>query len=494
MNPPSNTIAGLPRVPLAVLLLAIVFAIVSQLLPRTSPTSTRAGAPNAAGQSVAPSAPVVGDPVTGDPAAGQQPVVAPSPDLLGTDALVPADEIQVSRDLKRIRADVAFWGGRFAESPGDFVSAVRLAASEIELARATGDLTAYLAASAAVEGALDAYPTYGPALDYRGVIQIALHQFQDARASATAILATNPEDPAALATLGDATLELGDVAAAADAIGRLRAIDDSAASLVRSSHLAFIEGRTADAVRASRGAVAAARRDEGVSNGLAWFQYQLGDTLIATGDRAGAKKAYAGALRSEPRSHLARWGLARVAAADGDLDEAIAQLDKAIAIIPLPQSLARRADLYRLRGADGDAQREQNDRKTVLAIARLAGSAADVYDRVLSLYLAGSGDDPALALTLAEDEIAIRKDVYGYDALAWALLANDRPAEADEAMTTALAFGTKDARLLAHAGMIAAALHQDDRARMLLGQALDLDPSYDPLEASIARATLAGLR
>jgi Flp pilus assembly protein TadD len=488
MNNTSHIIAGLPRRPLAVLLLlAMVVAIVSQLLPRTSPASTRA-APNPPAASFAPS--IAG----GDPIASQLPAVAPVPSTIGTDSLAPADTIEVSRDLKRIRADVAFWGGRFAESPGDFVSAIRLAASEVELARATGDLTAYLAANAAVDGALAAYPTYGPALDFQGVIQIALHQFEEARASSTAILATNPSDPAALATLGDATLELGDVDAAADAFRRLRAVDASAASLVRTSHLAFIQGRTADAVKASRAAVAAARRDEGVGNGLAWFQYQLGDTLIATGDRAGAKKAYMGALRSEPRSHLARWGLARVAAADGDLDEAIAQLDRAIAIIPLPQAIARRADLYRLRGADGDTQREENDRKTVLAIAQLAGSAANVYDRILALYLAGSGNDPARALILAENEIAIRRDVYGYDALAWALLANDRPAEADEAMTTALAFGTRDAKLLGHAGMIAAALHQDDRARTLLGQALDLDPSYDPLEASIAQATLEGLQ
>ncbi len=97
-------------------------------------------------------------------------------------------------------------------------------------------------------------------------------------------------------------------------------------------------------------------------------------------------------------------------------------------------------------------------------------------------------------MRLAEREIEARRDVYGYDALAWALLANDRPAEADEAMTTALAFGTRDAKLLYHAGMIAAALHDDDRARGLLADALDLDDSFDPAAAARARATLETLR
>ena len=161
--------------------------------------------------------------------------------------------------------------------------------------------------------------------------------------------------------------------------------------------------------------------------------------------------------------------------------------------MPLPESLARRADLYRLRGAAGDAKLEAADRKTVLAIAQLAGTASGVYDRTLALYLAGSGGDPVRALALAEGEIAVRKDVYGYDALAWALLANDRPAEADDAMTRALGSGTRDAKLLYHAGMIKAALGDHGRARELLTDALALDASFDPLAASLARAALEGL-
>ena len=229
-------------------------------------------------------------------------------------------------------------------------------------------------------------------------------------------------------------------------------------------------------------------------NGLAWYEYQLGETLIATGDRAGAAEAYAAALAMEPRSHLARWGLARVAAADGDLDEAITQLSSAIDIVPLPDFLARRADLYRMRAATGDAKLEANDRKTVLAIAQLSGEAATVYDRALALYLAGTGDDPVRALALAEAEIEIRKDVYGYDALAWALLANDRPEEAQTAIDNALAFGTRDAKVLYHAGMIAAARGDDARARELLTDALAIDASFDPYQATLAQARLADLQ
>ena len=61
------------------------------------------------------------------------------------------------------------------------------------------------------------------------------------------------------------------------------------------------------------------------------------------------------------------------------------------------------------------------------AIAKLAGAAGNVYDRGMSLFLADHGLDPARAVTLARDELAVRPDVYGYDTLAWALLARVTP-------------------------------------------------------------------
>ena len=61
-------------------------------------------------------------------------------------------------------------------------------------------------------------------------------------------------------------------------------------------------------------------------------------------------------------------------------------------------------------------------------------------------------------------------------------------------MSRALAFGTRDAKLLYHAGMIAEALGQTARARTFLEDSLALDPSFDPLQVIRARATLATLR
>ena len=178
---------------------------------------------------------------------------------------------------------------------------------------------------------------------------------------------------------------------------------DGAAARVRESHLAFIEGRTADAVAFSRSALAAARAEGAVASGLAWYAYQLGDTLIATGDRAGAATAYGDALAADPTSHLAHWGPARVAAADGRIDDAIAQLDAAIAVVPLPEFVARRADLYAMRGGTGDAAREAADRKTVLAIAQLYGEASASTTGPCRCTSRARRSTPPAPLSLARD-------------------------------------------------------------------------------------------
>ena len=397
-------------------------------------------------------------------------------------------------DIARIKANIDFWSGRVARDRDDFISSNRWGISEIELARATGDLSAFLRADAAFDTTLARDPRNAAAIGYKGSVLVSLHRFVDAAALARTVLERQPNDPVALATLGDASLELGDIDAARDAYARANVVARSAATLVRLGHLAFLTGDTPGALAAATAAAGLADSEGAEGERAAFYRYQLADVLISTGDQAGAAKEYTAALAADPGSFLAHSGLARVAAANGDLDEAIRQLDGAIAIVPQPDFLARRGDLYSLRAAQGDDRLAADDYATVEAIAKLAGDAAGVYDRTLVLYLANHGLEPARAVALADAELAIRKDAYGYDAAAWARLAAGRAADADVMMTRALQFGTRDAKLLYHAGMIALALDQKDRARTLLEESLALDPSFDPLQVSRARATLTTLR
>jgi Flp pilus assembly protein TadD len=94
---------------------------------------------------------------------------------------------------------------------------------------------------------------------------------------------------------------------------------------------------------------------------------------------------------------------------------------------------------------------------------------------------------------LASEELAVRPDIYGSDALAWALLNAGRAADALPHVQDALAAGTQDARLWYHAGLVEAATGNVDAARTHLTNALALGPALDPVARDRAAAALAVL-
>jgi tetratricopeptide (TPR) repeat protein len=98
------------------------------------------------------------------------------------------------------------------------------------------------------------------------------------------------------------------------------------------------------------------------------------------------------------------------------------------------------------------------------------------------------------ALQLALAELRTRKDIYGYDAAAWAHFKNGNLEEAQIFIEQAMALGTRDAQLYFHAGMIALELGQKDQAREYLEEALAINPHFSILHAEKARRALEILK
>jgi len=96
-------------------------------------------------------------------------------------------------------------------------------------------------------------------------------------------------------------------------------------------------------------------------------------------------------------------------------------------------------------------------------------------------------------LRLAEQEAAVRDDIYTDDTLAWACYKNGRLARAKRAASRAQRLGTEDALLDYHAGVIAAALGRPGAGRRHLRHALALNPHFDLHEVPRAKALLAEL-
>src|SRR4029450_6313754 len=85
------------------------------------------------------------------------------------------------------------------------------------------------------------------------------------------------------------------------------------------------------------------------------------------------------------------------------------------------------------------------------------------FHRAWSLFLLDHGREVPRVLARVREEIQSRRDVYGYDLLAWALHLSGDQRQASIAMSRALVLGTRDAMLFYHAGVIA--LAQGDQAR-----------------------------
>jgi tetratricopeptide (TPR) repeat protein len=401
-----------------------------------------------------------------------------------------APAANVPGSLAQIDHSIAAWTTNLARNDRDFLSAANLAALYEGRARLSGDVGDYSRAADAAERSLSIQPGQLDVLALHARLALATHDFARALSEASALDRTAPDQPGILAIIGDAQLELGQVDAATSQFARVEELAPGPAISARMARLAFLRGDTTGAIQKAEAAAADAVAAGITGPSLSWYAYLTGTMHLAAGAPETAATWFDRAIAAWPQSYLALAGKARAAAAVGDLDAAIDGYRAAIAIAPQPDALAALGDLLALRGDDRGA-REQYD--TVVAIARLQGSGGLVFNRQLVLFDVNHDREVAAALELADTELVARRDIYGYDAQAWALLANGRAADADAAMTKALALGTRDAMLLYHAGEIARAVGDSARARDLLEQALALRGALDPLSASRARASLGAL-
>lgn len=402
---------------------------------------------------------------------------------LGGTALGAADVT----DTTALTKAAGVWSANLRRDPEDFVSAQNLALVLYTRGRLTGSADDDVAAQAAVDQGLRAYPEDRGGRTMKALLQFTLHDFRGAIATASAVHAEDPGALQALATIGDSQLELGQYDAAAKVFDELEVAQPGAAVTARLARLAAIRGNDATAASLAARATKEARGEGSDGPSFAFYPYLEGYLAFQAGRLDDAVAADRAAVAAWPGSHLGHEALAKALAAQGHLDEAMSEYERAIAIVPQPEYLAGLGDLEQLSGRAADAARQY---ATVDAIA---GLQATLYNRQLVLFDINHGRHVAGALALAETELATRKDVFGWDAYAWALLANDRAADADAAMRQALALGTKDALLDYHAGMIAKALGDGARATELLTAALARNPGFDPLQAERARAALREL-
>ena len=222
----------------------------------------------------------------------------------------------------------------------------------------------------------------------------------------------------------------------------------------------------------------------------AWFHVRNGDLAFASGDFTLSEQRYREALRLFPRHIAAFTGLARLYAAQHQWQEALNAANQGIELMPLVETLSYKADAQLALG-DQEGAAETED---LIGVVAYLSKVKGIYDRALAVYYTEHGTHLPEALEIARSEVAVRDDIYAEDTLAWAAAANGQWQEAERAARRATRYGTEDALVQFHAGMIALHLGNREEAIKRLTQAVNLNPQFHHKYADEARQAILDFR
>jgi tetratricopeptide (TPR) repeat protein len=386
--------------------------------------------------------------------------------------------------------DIAFYERRAAEDPQSAEDRAMVAGLYLQRGRETGSDEDYLRAEGAARQSLALRTSHnGKTFVTLAAALLAQHRFEEARQVAEDLVRGDSGQPSYRALLGETQVELGDYDAARTTFATIDAVTASLSVAPRLARWAELNGRTEAARRILGNALAGAeRRTDLPREQLAWFYLRVGDFELRDGRLDAARQAFDGGLAVDPADHRILGAMARLEAARGRWREAIGYGERAIAVVLDPATLGLVSDAYAALG-DG-AKADEYARAMEVAVAGQPGP----YHRAWGLFLLDHDRRVPEVLAKAEGEITTRRDIYGYDLLAWALHKSGRHTEARRAMAQALRLGTRDAALYYHAGMIEHALGDEGAARSYLERALATNPSFHPTQPAAARAVLDSLR
>ncbi len=262
----------------------------------------------------------------------------------------------VAAPTDRLADSIARAQDRLRTLPKDWRTWAALASAYVEEARVTANPTYYQKAQGAAQQSLTLHPDGNvDALVALGALANARHDFAGARDQARAALAVDGYSADAYGVLADAQTQLGDSAAATDAVQRMLDLRPGLAAYARASYDLELHGRTDDATALMRRALDAAthrvrrpaaprgpagRRHDAVEprrRGRATVHRQRrrgrpGDREPGPRDRPGGRRGDRGACRVGPAPACRRdrhAGLASYAYHLGAIEAALGQRDAA---------------------------------------------------------------------------------------------------------------------------------------------------------------------
>ena len=402
--------------------------------------------------------------------------------LASTQRATPPAPIELSSQAAMTRLEEGL-----RRNPDDTNAYAELGMAYLQKVRETADPSFYTQAQSAFDNALKRDPQQLDALVGQGILALARHDFQGALVWAEQARAINPFRAQILGIMVDAQVELGQYDTAVATLQKMVDLRPDLSSYSRVSYVRELYGDVDGAITAMQAAVGTAVPG---SEQWLWTQVQLGNLYFNRGDLENAAAIYQAALKQKADYAYALAGVARVQAAQGNLDAAIERYGAIVQRLPLPDMVITLGEWY---AATGNNEAAQEQYGLVNVIQQLNVGAGMDVDLELALFNANHGDK-VLAEQQARAVYERRPTIHAADTLAWALYQNGKFDEAKPYSEKALQLKTRDAILYFHTGMIAAALGETDAARDYLQQALAINPYFSVHYAAEAQATLTKLQ
>ena len=451
---------------------------------RTSDSRPSAGAPSNPTVSGATASTGAGSPRSGASGAGASGAgsTVPAPaaaQAVSSGAYAGATGATMEKAIAGLQAHLA-------TVPGDYPGWASLGLAYVQQAKISVNSDFYPKAQGVLEKSLSINDTDN-FLAYAGLSALASarHDFGGAETLAGKGLAINPSSPVLYGALGDALVQLGRYDEADTAIDKMVSLRPDTASLARQSYLRELRGDIAAARTLMQQSLAFAP----TPSDRAFALFYLGELDFNSGDPNAALDLYRQALAASPTDVQSLAGKAKAEAAIGQNLTAVDDYATVVARAPEPGVVLEYGELLESLGRTADAEAQY---KIVETTQKLFAANGVEPDATPTLFYADHGQASA-ALANASLGIKTRPFLVMQDAYAWALHRNGRDQEALVAVRTALGTGMRSALFHYHAGMIEKSLGNLDGARVELAMALQLNPSFSPLAAPLARQALTEL-
>jgi tetratricopeptide (TPR) repeat protein len=374
-----------------------------------------------------------------------------------------------------------FLEDRVRADADDIIAQNRLAGIYLERLSENGGYEWLRRAREAVRRSLASVPADQNAtgLFLQGRVEYESHHFAAARDLAARLTKLEPGKSRGFALLGDALLEFGDLDDAATAYGEMQKRNgDGVETESRFARLDLMRG-VHDAAQAHFEKALQVAREASArsSQAVAWCLIQLGQLAFNTGQWDAAEKHFRSALAEQPDSFSAQEHFAELRAAQEKYDESIRLYEEVIRRTSRPEFYQALGDIYTVMGKFAEAASWHSQARAAYLENADAGNAH--YFHHLAGLFADVEEKPAEALKWARRDLELRHTAAAEDALAWALYRGGQFAEAAEIANRVVARGTKDAHILAHAGMIFLAAGDPTRGKQILSEAARINPRHN---------------